>query len=433
MEVADLAWWEMDCASGAVAFHRRKTEMLDYDQEGFTSYADFTALLHPDDLEPTMEAMRAHLRGAAPEYRAEYRIRRRDGTYLWFQDVGRVTRVDDHGAPLTVTGVVFNITRRKRAEATARDQEERFRRLFDGHSAVMLVLDPTSGEIVDANAAAAAFYGWSIEELRGKRIQEINTLAPADIQRAMDQAASERNTRFEFKHRRASGTATDVEVFSNRVDVGGRALLYSIIHDISDRKRMQAALVQSERSLVRAEEFARFGHWELSLDELRVRASEGACRIYGFQECDVPLPSVQRCVLLEHRPRIDAALRDLIEGTRPYDVEFEIRRVSDDAIVAVHSKAEYDARNRMVFGVVQDITARKRIEAERENLILQLQSAVEHIKTLKGIVPICSSCKKIRDDKGYWQQVEAYVTRHTEAQFSHGICPECAARLYPDV
>jgi hypothetical protein len=80
----------------------------------------------------------------------------------------------------------------------------------------------------------------------------------------------------------------------------------------------------------------------------------------------------------------------------------------------------------------RDITERKRIEAERERLITELQSAIEQIKTLRGIVPICASCKNIRDDKGYWEQVEAYVSRHTEAQFSHSICPDCMKILYPE-
>jgi len=62
---------------------------------------------------------------------------------------------------------------------------------------------------------------------------------------------------------------------------------------------------------------------------------------------------------------------------------------------------------------------------------IELKRAREEIKTLRGIIPICSSCKKIRDDKGYWQQVDAYLHSHTEALFSHGICPECAEVLYP--
>ena len=80
----------------------------------------------------------------------------------------------------------------------------------------------------------------------------------------------------------------------------------------------------------------------------------------------------------------------------------------------------------------RDITERKQTEIERERLITELQSAIEQIKTLRGIVPICASCKKIRDDKGYWEQVDSYVSRHTEAQFSHGICPDCMKILYPE-
>lgn len=62
-----------------------------------------------------------------------------------------------------------------------------------------------------------------------------------------------------------------------------------------------------------------------------------------------------------------------------------------------------------------------------------LQAALENIKTLKGIVPICASCKKIRDDKGYWNQLESYIHSHTDAEFSHGICPDCMKKLYPDM
>jgi PAS domain S-box-containing protein len=80
-----------------------------------------------------------------------------------------------------------------------------------------------------------------------------------------------------------------------------------------------------------------------------------------------------------------------------------------------------------------DITKRKEIEADREKLIGKLQDALNKIKTLRGIIPICAACKKIRDDKGYWNQIESYIREHSEAVFSHGICPECAEKLYPDL
>ncbi len=75
---------------------------------------------------------------------------------------------------------------------------------------------------------------------------------------------------------------------------------------------------------------------------------------------------------------------------------------------------------------------RKRTLEEQIRLISQLQEALAHVKQLSGLLPMCASCKKIRDDKGYWNQLEAYISDHSEADFSHGICPECVRKLYPE-
>jgi PAS domain S-box-containing protein len=85
-----------------------------------------------------------------------------------------------------------------------------------------------------------------------------------------------------------------------------------------------------------------------------------------------------------------------------------------------------------LVGVGRDVTERKKAETERERLITELQNALADIKTLSGLVPICANCKKIRDDQGYWTQLEAYIQDRSEAQFSHSICPDCAAKLYPN-
>ncbi len=79
-----------------------------------------------------------------------------------------------------------------------------------------------------------------------------------------------------------------------------------------------------------------------------------------------------------------------------------------------------------------NISEIRKNEEEREQLIKQLKKALNEIKTLRGILPICSSCKKIRDDTGYWNQIEYYISIHSNAEFSHGICPDCAEQLYPD-
>ncbi|NUM80250.1 PAS domain S-box protein [bacterium] len=85
-----------------------------------------------------------------------------------------------------------------------------------------------------------------------------------------------------------------------------------------------------------------------------------------------------------------------------------------------------------IITFVRDITERRRNELERERLIADLKNALGKVKTLSGLLPICASCKKIRDDKGYWNQIEVYIEQHSEADFSHGICPDCAKRLYPE-
>jgi DNA repair exonuclease SbcCD ATPase subunit len=81
----------------------------------------------------------------------------------------------------------------------------------------------------------------------------------------------------------------------------------------------------------------------------------------------------------------------------------------------------------------KEIDERKQIEKEREKLISELQMAMGEVKKLSGFLPICSSCKNIRDDEGYWNQIENYIRDHSEAEFSHSICPECVKKLYSDL
>lgn len=85
------------------------------------------------------------------------------------------------------------------------------------------------------------------------------------------------------------------------------------------------------------------------------------------------------------------------------------------------------------WSFVRDISDRKRVEEERERLISELQKALSEVKTLSGMLPICASCKKIRNDQGYWEQLEGYIRERSDAEFSHGICPECERKLYPEL
>ena len=99
-------------------------------------------------------------------------------------------------------------------------------------------------------------------------------------------------------------------------------------------------------------------------------------------------------------------------------------------------RAEVDEKSASLHAKVleceREITDRLRAETDRERLIGQLQNALAEVKRLSGLLPICVNCKKIRNDEGYWEQVESYICKHSEAEFSHGICPECAKVLYPE-
>ncbi|WP_440997328.1 diguanylate cyclase [Arhodomonas sp. SL1] len=113
---------------------------------------------------------------------------------------------------------------------------------FTRNAAPKLLIDPETGEIVDANPAAAGFYGWSVGELTGMRIQQINTLSEPEVRREMAFAEREHRRYFRFRHCIADGSVRDVEVYSGPIHVGGRRLLLSIIHDVSELHRQQEAL-----------------------------------------------------------------------------------------------------------------------------------------------------------------------------------------------
>ena len=111
-----------------------------------------------------------------------------------------------------------------------------------------------------------------------------------------------------------------------------------------------------------------------------------------------------------------------------------VKRDNSSLIVEVSASNVLSVTGEIIgrMGSFVNITKRKKLEIEREKLIKKLQDAMDKIKILKGIIPICASCKKIRDDEGFWHQVEIYISEHSNADFSHGICPDCAIKLYPE-
>jgi PAS domain S-box-containing protein len=122
--------------------------------------------------------------------------------------------------------------------------EDKYRNLFEKSHTIKLIIDPRTGDIVDANPAAAAFYGWPLERLRRMKVPDLNTMNATDIMRAMAIAEGEERHRYEFVHRLADGSKRDVEVYSGGIDYDGRRMLYSFVFDITERKKSEEALRQ---------------------------------------------------------------------------------------------------------------------------------------------------------------------------------------------
>jgi PAS domain S-box-containing protein len=115
---------------------------------------------------------------------------------------------------------------------------------------------------------------------------------------------------------------------------------------------------------------------------------------------------------------------------------FETRhRRKDGTLIDVElsNNGAFYRGQKLIFCICRDITDKKKAVKEREKLIQDLKEALAEIKTLRGILPLCSFCKKIRDDEGYWEQVDIYINKNSEADISHGICPDCMKKHYPDV
>ena len=199
----------------------------------------------PDEVKSNLEKCRT-----AKQNRFLFEHRRADGSV---RNVEVFSNFIDVAGKEFLYVIIHDVTERLLAEEALRQSEERFRRLFEGHSAIMLVIQPSTGNIIDANLAAADYYGWRIEELRRMRIQEINTLSPEDVIKEMEKCQILRQNHFSFRHRRADGSIRDVDVFSNMITIAGEGLLYSIVHDVTDRKKYESLTAFRLRMLHTAE------------------------------------------------------------------------------------------------------------------------------------------------------------------------------------
>ena len=232
--------------------------------------------------------------------------------------------------------------------------------VFNKHGSIMLLVEVDSGKIIDANQAAAAFYGYSVAELQNMNIEQINMYSAEEVAEERLAAASEERNYFIFPHRLASGEIRTVEVSSYPTDEE-QNLLFSIINDITARKAAEQELLERNDRLRRAEMITGLGSWEFRLSDDKLFLSAGAEQILGLVSGG-PIPDLHEITMPEYREVREQALKGLIEDSIPYDIELKLMRPEDGTLIDVHSMGEYDPDTNSVFGTLLDITDRKASE-----------------------------------------------------------------------
>lgn len=171
----------------------------------------------------------------------------------------------------------------------------------------------------------------------------------------------------------------------------------------------------------------------LGFDQYFRRLNPAWERVLGFTPAEMMSRPFIELVHPDDRERTLAQNRDVRVGGQA--LGFENRYLCKDGTYKwLLWNATPEPGEGVIYGVARDVTARKRAEEERERLVQELQTAMAEVRTLQEILPICSYCRKIRDDENYWDSVEGYLARHTGTRFSHSICPDCyAAEIEPEL
>ena len=256
----------------------------------------------------------------------------------------------------------------RRSEQRLREAEQRFRSMFERHQAIMLLIAPDSGAIIDANEAAVRFYGHSSAELRRMTIQGINCLPHEQVTQEMKLAAAENRNYFIFPHQLASGEVRTVEVHSTPIDVTGQPLLFSIIHDVTDRIRTEAALQKREEQFRNLFEHAPLGIFHSSLDGRMIAANPALAQMLGYATPEELLAAISDMTIQiyvdpELRPQVMSALLNSDDWVH-YDAVRWYRRDGREIVVDMTGRKVLAESGELAYleGFIKDITERLRAE-----------------------------------------------------------------------
>ena len=306
-----------------------------------------------------------------------------------------------------------------------------------------MVITDGSGAIVFINPQAEKMFGYSRAELVGMQLEILmperfrsNHALFRDGFRSKSKVRP-MGTGLELWGLTKEGGEIPMEIYLSPYRSQGAQFAIAAIRDTSGRKRTEEALKSKMRELADFKS-ALDVHAILAITDPRGRityANEKFCRISQYS-LDELLGRDHRIINSGHHSK--DFWREVWETLGRGDVwRGEVRnRAKDGTFYWVDATIVpfLDERGKPLqyVAIRTEITPRKTAEAEREKLIRELHRALEQVNTLSGLLPICCVCKKIRDDSGYWNQIEVYIATNSEASFSHGYCPECLKQWYID-
>lgn len=379
IEGADLGTWDWDLTTGRLVWSERCKEMFGYPAGTAMTYELFLAALHPEDRERTHAAVQATLQTGVG-YNVEFRSLWRDGTVRWISSIGSVFSTREGGPFLFMRGIAMDITGRKRAEAQAAENAERFQFLAEALPEKIFTA-AGDGEIAYLNRQWADYVGLPVEEVLRQGWREF--VHPDDIEEKMARwtAAMRDGTPFEFEHRFRRHDGEYRWHLSRarpmRRGDGSIGLWVGSNIDVHDLKQAQFELGESESRSRLAMQAAGFGFWDWNWAE-RLTLSPELNRMFGLDPAlrEGPPQIVVDRVHPDDRQTVNAAMRRTLD--RRVDFEAEFRTLSG-RWVAAHGRVYYDEESRRpvrMIGVVRDITERKGFEDQLRRQQEELSGAL---------------------------------------------------------
>jgi PAS domain S-box-containing protein len=423
-------------ADGTVLYESPSvSSILGYDLDELIGRNAFE-LVHPEDLDKARNAFAELVGNPRLALSADFRCLHKDGSWRVLSATG-----SNQLANPSICGIVVNsrdVTERRKIEEKLRQSEERFRKVFYTSPDAINMTRLSDGMSFRINEGFTRILGYAESEVVGRTTLELNLFAnPEDRQRLVESIQRDGEVKnFEFSFRRKNETIGQGVMSASSVDFEGVEYLIGVTRDVTERRKIEEELRQSEDRFRRIFEHSPIGIAIIAPSNSVLDANNAFCDMLGYTSEELVGRDLREFIRPEKKNKGEKAMQDALAGKIPvYHIETQYQRKNRKSLwVETTATTIRDREGNILYALimVEDISVRKDAEREREQLISQLQESLGKIKTLRGLIPICAWCKKIRDDAGYWRRVESYIGEHSDASFTHCICPACLNKEDPE-